>query len=281
MFAAKCFRFVSLNGFVPSEIFSELSSTQLRIAALNAVQFHRRTSVTEDSTKGTASSPSSVAGRTVKHHPAPQKLTWPRHPLHRLPSAWPYAGLSVTTTAEARNVVLRLDDHGRALITEELKKFEDEKASAAGGIVDVGPSVTTSQLFDVFIFHGFPFIGFGILDNGIMIVAGEYIDVTIGAVLGISTMAAAALGNLISDVAGVGSAGYIETLVSKIGIRTPDITPVQSDLTSVRWATGLGRAIGISLGCIIGMLPLLFFRNKDGEEEEKPKLESPPASSSV
>lgn len=33
---------------------------------------------------------------------------------------------------------------------------------------------------------------------------GEYIDITIGVTLGISTMAAAAFGNLISDLSGLG-----------------------------------------------------------------------------
>ena len=36
--------------------------------------------------------------------------------------------------------------------------------------------------------NSLPFIGFGFLDNFIMIVAGEYIDLTLGAKLGISTM---------------------------------------------------------------------------------------------
>ncbi|CAM9152537.1 unnamed protein product, partial [Phaeothamnion confervicola] len=48
------------------------------------------------------------------------------------------------------------------------------------------------------------FVGFGIMDNAILIVAGEYIDLTLGVALGISTMAAAALGNLVSDIFGVG-----------------------------------------------------------------------------
>jgi hypothetical protein len=43
-------------------------------------------------------------------------------------------------------------------------------------------------------------LGFGFLDNFIMIVAGEYIDLTLGVTLGISTMAAAALGKLVSAV---------------------------------------------------------------------------------
>ena len=39
-----------------------------------------------------------------------------------------------------------------------------------------------------------PFIGFGFLDNALMIIAGDYIDTTIGVTLGISTMAAAGFG---------------------------------------------------------------------------------------
>lgn len=96
-----------------------------------------------------------------------------------------------------------------------------------------------------------------------MIIAGEYIDVTLGTVLGISTMAAAALGNLISDVAGVGSAGYIELLVSKLGVTPPDLSAEQSHTQAVRWAVNLGRIVGITVGCLLGMLPLLFYSVDD------------------
>lgn len=40
-------------------------------------------------------------------------------------------------------------------------------------------------------------------------------------------MAAAALGNLISDVAGVGLAHYVELLVGKVGIKQPALTAKQ------------------------------------------------------
>lgn len=60
-----------------------------------------------------------------------------------------------------------------------------------------------------------------------MILAGEYIDQSLGAWLCISTMAAAALGNIISDVAGVGLAHYIEFFVHKLGIRHPVLTAEQ------------------------------------------------------
>jgi hypothetical protein len=55
-----------------------------------------------------------------------------------------------------------------------------------------------------------PAIGFGFVDNFLMIIAGDYIDVTIGVTLGISAMAAAGLGNMVSDWGGIGLQGFIE-----------------------------------------------------------------------
>ena len=43
----------------------------------------------------------------------------------------------------------------------------------------------------------------------------------------ISTMAAAALGNTISDVIGIGSAFYVERAVEACGFKPPKLTPVQ------------------------------------------------------
>ncbi|VDM80155.1 unnamed protein product [Strongylus vulgaris] len=81
-------------------------------------------------------------------------------------------------------------------------------------------------------------------------------------------MAAAALGNLISDVAGVGLAHYVEGLVNKVGIKHPVLTSEQLDSSKSRWTTHSSRAIGLSIGCIIGMFPLLFF-DRDEEKAEK------------
>ena len=43
---------------------------------------------------------------------------------------------------------------------------------------------------------------------------GEYIDWTLGLTLGISTMAAAGLGNMISDLAGLGLADQVPMLIT-------------------------------------------------------------------
>ena len=68
-----------------------------------------------------------------------------------------------------------------------------------------------TQLVRLGIAAGVPFVGFGIADNGIMILAGDYIDGTLGVKFGLSTMAAAGIGNLISDVVGVSMGEVIET----------------------------------------------------------------------
>ncbi|PVD23450.1 hypothetical protein C0Q70_16722 [Pomacea canaliculata] len=93
-------------------------------------------------------------------------------------------------------------------------------------------------------------------------VEGEYIDAKLGAVLGISTMA---------DVAGVGSAHYIERFVGWFGVKTPHLTPQQVDLKWTRWASSLGKMIGVTIGCLLGMFPLLFFNNNEKEDLSTPE----------
>ncbi|KAK6749073.1 hypothetical protein RB195_001590 [Necator americanus] len=132
--------------------------------------------------------------------------------------------------------------------------------------------MTDEQTRALFLVNSLPFIGFGFLDNMIMIIAGEYIDQQLGTMLCLSTMAAAALGNLISDVAGVGLAHYVEGIVYKIGLKHPVLTSEQLESSRARWTTNFARAVGLSIGCIVGMFPLLFFdKDKEETENEAPK----------
>ena len=64
--------------------------------------------------------------------------------------------------------------------------------------------------------------------------AGDYIDATLGSALLLSTMAAAGLGNLISDIAGIFCADAIEerARVYKYG-RLPRLSPIQKRLPAV------------------------------------------------
>lgn len=50
----------------------------------------------------------------------------------------------------------------------------------------------------------------------------------------LSTMAAAGLGNTISDVLGLGLAHYVERFCELIGLKAPKLTPAQMQMTSSR-----------------------------------------------
>ena len=103
-----------------------------------------------------------------------------------------------------------------------------------------------------------PFIGFGIMDNAILIVAGDAIDTSLGVTLGISTMCAAAIGNIISDIAGVMLGAIIEDYTARLGLPQPNISAAQRQLRSARFAGQFGICAGLVIGCIIGMFPLLL-----------------------
>ncbi|XP_075271713.1 transmembrane protein 65 isoform X2 [Opisthocomus hoazin] len=196
---------------------------------------------------------------------------------------------ALNTAQGARDFIYSLHSTERSCLLRELHRFESiaiaqasrypkplvplekpakevvspEEASTFEKLEVAPPS--PGQLKHVFFHNALPFVGFGFLDNAIMIAAGTQIELSIGVVLGISTMAAAALGNLVSDLAGLGLAGYVEALASRLGLSIPDLTPKQADMWQTRLSAHLGKAIGVTIGCLLGMFPLLFF----GDEEEK------------
>ncbi|XP_015711765.1 transmembrane protein 65 isoform X3 [Coturnix japonica] len=169
---------------------------------------------------------------------------------------------ALNTAQGARDFIYSLHSTERSCLLRELHRFES--IAIAQEKLEVAPP-SPGQLRHVFVHNALPFVGFGFLDNAIMIAAGTQIELSIGVVLGISTMAAAALGNLVSDLAGLGLAGYVEALASRLGLSIPDLTPKQADMWQTRLSAHLGKAIGVTIGCILGMFPLLFF----GDEEEK------------
>lgn len=94
------------------------------------------------------------------------------------------------------------------------------------------------------------FIIFGIVDNGIMILAGSWIDATIAQTFGLSTMASAGMGNLISDAIGIVVGRIVENNLYKYVTRVKD-----EDLNE--YLETFAEMFGICLGCALGMLFLL------------------------
>ncbi|KAJ8931706.1 hypothetical protein NQ314_015353, partial [Rhamnusium bicolor] len=88
--------------------------------------------------------------------------------------------------------------------------------------------------------------------------SGDYIDLYLGSYFCLTTMGAAALGNTLSDILGIGSAFYVERLANRIGFKPPKLSPMQLDMSCSRNSANAGRVLGVTLGCLLGMCPLLF-----------------------
>lgn len=144
--------------------------------------------------------------------------------------------------------------------------------------------VNNNVLYAVFLAQAIPFVGFGFMDNMIMIAAGEYIERSIGATLALSTMAAAGLGNLLSDIVGVATSNKIEAYAERAGFKSPVLTAAQESARGPRLAKVLGAIIGISVGCLLGMFPLLLHDADEvahEKEREEKKLALARANKSV
>merc|ERR1719361_1691583 len=78
---------------------------------------------------------------------------------------------------------------------------------------------------------------------------------------GFATLTACALGQVLSDTAGVLLRNKIESSASRLGIRPPNVTSAQRTLASFRWASLSGALIGVIAGCILGMVHLLYYEH--------------------
>lgn len=117
-----------------------------------------------------------------------------------------------------------------------------------------------------------PFFAFGFMDNFLMISFGEAVDQYLCVQLGLSTMFAAAIGNLISDMVGIKSGTFIENGLVSLGLGpSKALTIDQEHGNEARTIRGRGSLVGIILGCLAGMLPLLFLNT---EEVAKKKEEN-------
>ena len=153
---------------------------------------------------------------------------------------------------------LSREEFDRVLVRFGDRGYSRGGADGASGAGDV--AMTREQRRALFLSQAIPFVGFGFMDNAIMIIAGEYIEMSIGTTLALSTMAAAGLGNLLSDVAGIGFSSKIESLTeSVLKIRPPELSRAAAASFNARLVKMMGAIVGISVGCLLGMFPLLFF----------------------
>ena len=137
----------------------------------------------------------------VSHLCMGRSMSGPYNLKNRLNPSTAVKWVNALTSDERQYVLVALQKKQ----AEESAKSGAQVSSVVDTVASTGPArPTNSDLYRLAIQQGLPFVGFGFLDNFIMIVAGESIETFFGTTLVISTMAAAALGNTLSDVFGIG-----------------------------------------------------------------------------
>jgi len=136
--------------------------------------------------------------------------------------------------------------------------------SALDSPASVGP--TRNQLKACFLRSAVPMVGFGFMDNTVMLHAGNAIDLTLGASFGLSTLSAAACGQIISDMAGVSFGGVIEAGAERLGLPNANFTAEQQNSSLVKRVELLGRLVGVFTGCSLGLLNLFFIDTHHSQE---------------
>ena len=94
-------------------------------------------------------------------------------------------------------------------------------------------------------------MGFGFMDNLVLLLAGSYIDATVGATLGLATLTAAAAGQVVSDVSGVLCGGTLERLTAG-WIPMVQLSTAQRKLPLARNTALAGSVWGVVVGCLAG-----------------------------
>ena len=103
-----------------------------------------------------------------------------------------------------------------------------------------------------------------------LIYAGDAIDNSVGVAFGLSSLAAAAMGQIFSDTSGVLFGGAIEAWVLRAGFAQPVLTAEQNMMRVTRMTSTAGKVCGVVTGCCLGLLNLLLI---DPHAAEKAKEE--------
>ena len=188
------------------------------------------------------------------------------------------------------------EDQRSTLVTALQKRHEQVKSVGkdATEAEEEEPKIPLPTLMVLGCMSAIPFIGFGFLDNALMLLAGDFIDHTVSIYLHTSVMASAAMGNVVSGAVGMQVHGMIDRVTQKLFLIPKEkngsdsatngaegeapakpgpfdlsaLTPEQMNSRSAFLAGHIGGTLGIILGLCLGMAPLLFL-----SPQQKPRPE--------
>ncbi|KAG7396369.1 Transmembrane protein 65 [Phytophthora boehmeriae] len=161
---------------------------------------------------------------------------------------------NVLKTADTDRDGLLSHDQLRRLLTSRFRLRPVASSNPAASLSSRALLPPTSrQLRLVMLGSSIPFVGFGMIDNLILLVAGDAIETHFHASYAMSMLCAAALGNTVADVVGLSLGGVIESMARRLGIPDPMLSKAQANMSVTLWANFAASAGGITIGCLLGM----------------------------
>jgi hypothetical protein len=109
------------------------------------------------------------------------------------------------------------------------------------------------------------------MDQTVMIQSGNVIDCTIGVTFGLSTLAAAAMGQIVSGAAAAVFGGTLDSLFRAAGLPRSGLTSAQRALPVAKRVNMYGNLLGVVTGCVLGLLNFLII---DTEQSAILKLQA-------
>mmetsp|Transcript_258 Transcript_258/g.404 ORF Transcript_258/g.404 Transcript_258/m.404 type:complete len:424 (-) Transcript_258:452-1723(-) len=225
-----------------------LSKVQMR--AIQTIAHHRPTS-------------SSVAVLTAGRRSVVEQVQQLRR---RTLSSSSSSSKNTATKLQVNNLHSSANHSKSATAAAALHVLESTQGNLNSGI----PRPTFHQMKTLFITSSIPMVGFGFMDNFIMIQAGGYIDATIGVKFGLATMTAAAMGQVVSDVSGVVFGGTLERFLTRMNLmKASNLTVAQRQLPICKNIIMSGAVLGVMLGCCLGATSLLFIDTEIHERQKR------------
>ena len=150
-----------------------------------------------------------------------------------------------------------------------LSEFRQSKETISRTAKD---ALTRDQMKAVLLSAAIPMIGFGFVDNLVMITAGSAIDSTLGVQFGMATLTAAAFGQVVSDVSGVAFGNTLERVMSPF-VKSASLTSVQRKLPIVARLRLAGAVGGVMLGCLLGATSLWLVPDTEKEKVAQQQMQ--------
>jgi len=182
-------------------------------------------------------------------------------------SEWKILSENTSSETDVLNKVIQQQSAENAELRKELDKLKAMAFNTdSDAMIEVAETVTgktappaTKEFLKYILKAGAGKFIFGFIDNFIMVCVGGYIDAALGQALGISTLAAAGIGNGISDAVADKGESTMLKMLGTVGLDPDEIAPERME-SAPGWMKFLNNNyswIAIFIGCLVGMFPLL------------------------